>query len=496
MKTGRLRFQIEVENEDGTIVKHQQEIDVDTEQLDHIDSVEQIVIGQGNESMRQFLSKHLSSVSKKKVNLAGLSLRLCKGKFRVVGEIGRYDFEVYESESGQRHFVKQSGKTCYQTSGYKKCVLYQGACNTSYRITQKMYNNTNKQKDHKHSHRTIESHVVSEAKRIQASMNESIRLGKAKEEGDARVEATFKPMGKKRCENQFNKLLEQADSEIAKHLKDKGWGQIESKKDTVYIEIDDICCKEQKSNRRKDNTEEKEKEMLKKQKARKQGKKAYKESKYLFHTVGLLSKGDKKFTLISEGLSAMTDKVKGFMKAVDCEACNWVFLVDGQQNLQTKIQNDYSDKPKKIILDWYHLKKKVRSQLMMGMKKSEKRENKYSTICKYLWYGLTQQAIDQINSIEEKETKNKEALKVLIKYIERQEELIPNYALRKQMELKNSTSGVEKRNDILVAHRQKKNGMSWSKTGSHALAVLEMLKINGQVDSFHESGQVLLKWAA
>jgi len=39
---------------------------------------------------------------------------------------------------------------------------------------------------------------------------------------------------------------------------------------------------------------------------------------------------------------------------------------------------------------------------------------------------------------------------------------------------------VEKAVDLVVGHRQKKKGMSWTAKGSQALAVLKVAELNGQ----------------
>jgi hypothetical protein len=39
---------------------------------------------------------------------------------------------------------------------------------------------------------------------------------------------------------------------------------------------------------------------------------------------------------------------------------------------------------------------------------------------------------------------------------------------------------MEKAVDQVIGSRQKKKGMSWSKAGSHALALLKIAELNGQ----------------
>ena len=58
----------------------------------------------------------------------------------------------------------------------------------------------------------------------------------------------------------------------------------------------------------------------------------------------------------------------------------------------------------------------------------------------------------------------------LIGYFERVREYVPVYFLRAELGLRNSSNQGEKANDLIVSHRQKHNGMSWSDDGSLAFA--------------------------
>ncbi len=68
----------------------------------------------------------------------------------------------------------------------------------------------------------------------------------------------------------------------------------------------------------------------------------------------------------------------------------------------------------------------------------------------------------------------------LIAYLERNRPYIPCYEMRKQLGLRNSSAIGEKMNDLVVAERQKHNGMSWSKEGSVALASITAMKRNSE----------------
>ena len=63
-------------------------------------------------------------------------------------------------------------------------------------------------------------------------------------------------------------------------------------------------------------------------------------------------------------------------------------------------------------------------------------------------------------------------------YLDKNRGMIPVYAVRRELGLRNSSNRGEKANDVLVAARQKHHGMSWSKSGSVALASMTALKKN------------------
>jgi hypothetical protein len=95
-----------------------------------------------------------------------------------------------------------------------------------------------------------------------------------------------------------------------------------------------------------------------------------------------------------------------------------------------------------------------------------------------LWYGLVDQAIAYLRSLSEIEIKNEDALLHLVQYLAKNRPMIPVYAVRRELGLRNSSNRGEKANDLLVAERQKHNGMSWSPSGSVALASVTALKHN------------------
>jgi hypothetical protein len=54
--------------------------------------------------------------------------------------------------------------------------------------------------------------------------------------------------------------------------------------------------------------------------------------------------------------------------------------------------------------------------------------------------------------------------------------------------LRNSSNRGEKANDLIVSDRQKHNGMSWSKSGSVALATVSALVTNREYKRWFQTG--------
>ena len=94
------------------------------------------------------------------------------------------------------------------------------------------------------------------------------------------------------------------------------------------------------------------------------------------------------------------------------------------------------------------------------------------------------EAIAYLQNLDESTLRPINRIDDLCQYIEKHREHIPPYALRAELGLRNSSNRVEKANDLCVAQRQKHNGMSWSTSGSSALAQISALILNNQLLSW------------
>jgi hypothetical protein len=172
------------------------------------------------------------------------------------------------------------------------------------------------------------------------------------------------------------------------------------------------------------------------------------------------------------------------------------FLTDGQKTLQGAILRAFSWWGKvQLILDWYHLEEKCKEVLSLAMKGRELRNAALQEVRRLLWHGLTDRAIQFLHQLDPETIKRPEARDQLIASLERNKPYIPCYAVRQALGLRNSSNRGEKANDLVVAQRQKHNGMSWSPDGSVALAAVTALVRNQGQDTWFDQNIVPMELA-
>lgn len=231
--------------------------------------------------------------------------------------------------------------------------------------------------------------------------------------------------------------------------------------DCVYISIDDVGVKHQKSSRKQEET---------------------KDSKYVENTVVHIQYGEASYALTSIGMREAIKLVLSFLLFNNLLNKELIFLTDGAKNIKSHIESVFSFHPYTIILDWFHLKKKCQELLSMSIKGRENKNEVLEKLLRILWVGDVNSAIEYLQNLPSSVIKSEKYLDEQIGYLERKKETIKCYAVRKKLGLRNSSNPVEKENDILVAQRQKHNGMSWSKDGSGSLATIKMVFQNGYED--------------
>lgn len=234
----------------------------------------------------------------------------------------------------------------------------------------------------------------------------------------------------------------------------------------VYISIDDIGVKHQKDSRNEGSE---------------------REYKYIENTVAHIRYGEKSYVLTGIGMRNILKSVLAFLLMNNLLSRELVFLTDGAQNLKSHISSVFQFHPYTIILDWFHLKKRCQERLSQSVRGKDRRNEILEKTLRYLWVGDVSGATKYLSSLNKKDIKNQKWLDDLLRYFERKGVSITCYALRAKLGLRNSSSSVEKANDLIVAHRQKHNGMAWSPSGSGSLAALQMIYLNHQSDLwFHD----------
>ena len=236
---------------------------------------------------------------------------------------------------------------------------------------------------------------------------------------------------------------------------------------SVNISVDDVGVNEQKeSGRSKDSP--------------------LKESKhYVKNTVIHIQQGISKYILDGLGMREMLIILTAFLLSNKMFTNkSIIFFADGADNIKNGIKDIFGWRPYRIILDWYHLRKKCKERLSMAMKGREVRNMVLKKLISLLWLGKVDAAVEYLRNLDIKMVRNNNEIELLIGYFERNKNNIPCYALRKKLGLRVSSNRGEKANDLVVAQRQKHNGMSWSKSGSSGLANIRTLFLNKENENW------------
>jgi hypothetical protein len=221
------------------------------------------------------------------------------------------------------------------------------------------------------------------------------------------------------------------------------------------------------------------------------------EGKYVYNTIAHITKVDSSYTLNERSTVRILPVLIAFLLSNDLLGYRLQFFLDGQRTLHAAILKAFSwHKNIAIILDWYHLVEKCKMQLSMALKGRAIRNETLNKLLPLLWYGLVDRAIAQLMSIDKNLIKDESKLQVLIDYFERNRKYIPSYVIRDKLGLRNSSNIGEKMNDLIVSERQKHNGMSWSKSGSVALASITTIVRNNEQDNWFKNKNIKFKIAA
>jgi hypothetical protein len=244
-----------------------------------------------------------------------------------------------------------------------------------------------------------------------------------------------------------------------------------------YISVDDIGVRFQKPERKG---------------------KCKKNRSFIENTVIHIQAEGKQYTLTAIGLDKAFKLLVAFLLENKLmEDHRLIFFSDGATCIRDGIGKYFGFRQYTIILDWLHLEKKCNEFLSMGIKgsKDEKQRIK-KEVASILWTGRHQNAINYLESLKKSQVRNSVKIEELKDYIRRKSPNLTCYALRHELKLRISSNRVEKANDLVVATRQKHNGMSWSRNGSGALAIITATMINGEMEGWMTKRRICYRMAS
>ena len=419
-------------------------------------------------------------------------------RYRVDGEVGRFQFETFDVLDSRARIVfrgldllpERTGKQWYQTVGFKEFAFLHGVLDRSYRKTDAAINLQRRQLKGGTPLMTLRDTAEAEGAAVLAEIERETQRAFIEHgftvEGQPLVSlaSSTSDVEPEKLPTQPIEAVQQAWSAISQEMSQRGFTpeqiakaqpriedssapEYESPEHTTNIFIDDVCIKKQKPHRRLvvPPAEQQPDEELKR-----------------VHTsVARIEHDGKGFTLVGPSIFTLLRFVLAFLLSNGLTGNRLRFYVDGQRTLQDTILTFFSWHPcVSLILDWFHVVKKIKELLSMAMRGRELRNAHAKVLLRMLWYGLIDEAINHLRSIDSSQIKDQKQIELLIGYFERNRLWIPKYALRRRLELGNSSNPAERTCNLLASQRQKKNGMSWSTGGSQALSALACVVLNNQ----------------
>jgi hypothetical protein len=194
----------------------------------------------------------------------------------------------------------------------------------------------------------------------------------------------------------------------------------------------------------------------------------------------LLPRKDGSEQIVCEGVSghwSLVEAARAFLRREwGGSVLSVVALTDGAKTIRADLSALFGTGVR-VILDWYHLSKRVYQQLSMAAHSMKEREGWEQAVLALLWRGDVAGAEKFLAGVV---PRNGKALSDLLGYLDKHREEIIDYERRQKAGKPIGSGRMEKCVDQVVGHRQKGKGMSWTKQGSRALALLKMAELNAR----------------
>jgi len=377
-------------------------------------------------------------------------------------------------------FPEQRGVCYYETKGFKEVGVFRGAVDQSYRKVTKNFNHQRRQEECGTPLTTLRDIAKIEGEKVVnfwESKSREILEGNGFSSAGVLLEkvvvkeADFVENGE--IDSKAKEMVDAwKEADIPEELKsevEENSVPYERAEETVEISVDGVSTKKQKAHRElvSDQNERAEKDDSG-------------QTKRVNNRIAYIEQSGQRYTLAARDYFALMRVVLAFLLNNKLWHKILYFYVDGERSITNAITGLFSWHPRiRLIMDWYHLQHKCAELLSSALKGRKIRNEHLKQLTYFLWYGCVGKAIEYLNKLPSQDIKNQKAVDTLTTYLDNHRQKIPCYALRKQLGLCNSSNRVEKANDILVSHRQKRNGMSWSEQGSLSLAALSAVRRNG-----------------
>jgi hypothetical protein len=413
--------------------------------------------------------------------------------YRVDGEVGRYSFDTYRVEedtglvsfdTARELFAPLHGKQHYRTRGFKELALVYGVIEGSYRQTARWLNRIRHQPDATPP-RTLAEVAEAEGARVRRALEQrSEAVVAAHEQAQGACEQPSVREGVldgRRVAGARGRLEARAQlSEAQRRAIRDNPVPYEDRIRSVAVSIDEVGVKQQKAQRGPDTP------------ARRPGGRSMVQT-----TVAHVESAEGSYAMSGSCVAGVLRVVLAYLLANGLMRGRLVVFLDGQKSLRCAVMLVLASTGRlQVILDWHHLHKRAAQELSTGLNNRLYRNEVLEQVMHALWYGLVDDAIAALRRIDPARVREARRIEVLVEALEARREIIPCYALRKELGLRNSSNVGEKYNDLIVSERQKLNGMSWSVGGSGALAALTTLVVNDEHTQWFETGDIRFAPAA
>ena len=509
----KIEITVKIKNDDGTETIKPITIDTDIPEFDEFkgsdnfrevfDKCEKSVLIIRNKAAELALEEYLTELSKKKSSAKaekaeGAKINEDTSAYEIEAEVGRLNIMTYRVIRGSRTvfnsrvdlFPKTAQEEKYHSACYDSLELRLASSVPSYRICDEILNRIRWQDNEKKIKlRTLTDAVEREGNKIIDYIDLKAEQLLKENKFDAKtcmpldinaIEKTISsPEIPTISQDKIDKTIDEYNSgkEKERQIDETLIHEVfVADEHCINISVDDVGTVEQKETGRMKNPPPKE------------------NTHYVKNTVVHIQQGPGKYILDGLGIRKMLVVLTAFLLHNNLfENKCLIFFADGADNIKNAIKDVFGWRSYRIILDWYHLKKKCQERLSMAMKGREVRNDALKNVLIFLWLGKVDAAIEYLQGMESNKIKNKEHIEKLIAYFQRNWSYIPCYALRQRLGLRVSSNRGEKANDLVVAKRQKHNGMSWSKPGSSGLANVSAIFLNKEDENWINRRQLDFK---